>query len=80
MEIKMQRIDPEMKEGRIVEWIKKEGDSVKKDDVIGRAEYEKMVFDITSPVSGTIQKILAQPGDVVAIGKPIVIVEEKTKE
>jgi len=80
MEIKMQRIDPEMKEGRIVEWIKKEGDSVKKDDVIGRAESEKMVFDITSPVSGTIQKILAQPGDVVAIGKPIVIVEEKTKE
>lgn len=78
MEIRMQRIDPEMKEGRIVEWLKKEGDSVNKDEVIAKAESEKMVFEITSPVSGILKKILASPGDMVPIGTPIAIVEEKT--
>jgi pyruvate/2-oxoglutarate dehydrogenase complex dihydrolipoamide acyltransferase (E2) component len=71
----MPRVDPEMKEGRIIEWLKKEGDIVKEGEVIARIETEKVVFDLEAPVSGVLKKILAKEGEVVPVGKPIAIIE-----
>jgi pyruvate dehydrogenase E2 component (dihydrolipoamide acetyltransferase) len=71
----MPRMDPEMKEGRVVEWLKKEGDVVKEGEVIARVEAEKVVFDLEAPKSGVIKKILANVGDVVPVGKPVAIIE-----
>jgi len=68
-------MDPEMKEGRVVEWLKKEGDVVKEGEVIARVEAEKVVFDLEAPKSGVIKKILANVGDVVPVGKPVAIIE-----
>lgn len=71
----MPRMDPEMREGRIVEWLKNEGDEVKEGDVIARVEAEKVVFDLEAPKSGIIKKILANVGDVVPVGKAVAIIE-----
>ena len=71
----MPRMDPEMKEGRIVEWLKKEGDTVKEGEVIASVEAEKVVFDLEAPKSGVIKKILANVGDVVPVGKAVAIIE-----
>jgi len=71
----MPRMDPEMREGRIVEWLKKEGDTVKAGEVIARVEAEKVVFDLEAPKSGVIKKILANVGDVVPVGKAVAIIE-----
>jgi len=71
----MPRMDPEMKEGRVVEWLKKEGDVVKEGEVIARVEAVKVVFDLEAPKSGVIKKILANVGDVVPVGKPVAIIE-----
>jgi pyruvate dehydrogenase E2 component (dihydrolipoamide acetyltransferase) len=68
-------MDPEMREGRIVEWLKKEGDTVKAGEVIARVEAEKVVFDLEAPKSGVIKKILANVGDVVPVGKAVAIIE-----
>jgi len=73
--ILMPRMDPEMQEGRIVEWFKKEGEHVEKGEVVVQAESEKVLFEIDAPESGTLKKIVAFNGDVVPIVQPIGIIE-----
>lgn len=75
VEVIMPRMDPEMREGRIVEWLKNEGDFVKEGEVIARVEAEKVVFDLEAPKSGVIKKLLANVGDVVSVGKAVAIIE-----
>lgn len=75
VEVLMPRMDPEMREGRIVEWLKNEGDLVKEGEVIARVEAEKVVFELEAPKSGIIKKLLANVGDVVPVGKAVAIIE-----
>jgi len=76
VEVLMPRMDPEMREGRVVEWLKKEGDYVREGEPIARVEAEKVVFELEAPKSGVLKKILAGVGDVVPVGKPVAIIEE----
>ena len=52
------RLDPGMQSGKIVEWLKKEGDHVEKDAPIVRIEGEKTTFEVNSPGAGVIRKVL----------------------
>jgi len=72
----MPRMDPEMKEGRIVEWLKREGEYVREGEFIVRVEAEKAVLELEAPKSGILKKVLANVGDVIPVGKPIAIIEE----
>lgn len=65
-----------MEEGRIIEWIKKEGDKIEKGEPIARVEGEKVVFELEADRSGLLKRILAQPGDVVPVAQPVAIIEE----
>ena len=76
--ILMPRMDPDMEEGRIVEWLKKEGEHVEKGEVVVQAESEKVLFDIVAPESGTLKKIVASAGDVVPIVQPIAVIQVET--
>ena len=49
-------------EGRVVEWLKSEGDQVKKGEVICEVETEKAVFEVESPADGVLLKILVPAG------------------
>ena len=51
-DIHMPRLDPGMQSGKIVEWLKKEGDQVKKGDPVVVVEGEKTTFEIDAPDSG----------------------------
>ncbi|WP_456418654.1 sodium-extruding oxaloacetate decarboxylase subunit alpha [Methanocaldococcus infernus] len=53
----------------------KEGDKVKKGDVIVVLEAMKMEHPIESPVDGTVEKILIDVGDVVNVGDVIMIIK-----
>ncbi len=75
VEVIMPRMDPEMREGRIVEWLKGEGDPVSEGEIIARVEAEKVVFELEAPKSGVIKKLLANVGDVVPVGKAVAIIE-----
>ncbi len=70
------KLDPGMKEGTIVEWLKKEGDSVNSGDPIVKIEGEKVIFDVEAPKSGIIGKILVSIGKSVPIATPIAILIE----
>jgi pyruvate dehydrogenase E2 component (dihydrolipoamide acetyltransferase) len=70
-EIHMPRLDPGMQSGKIVEWLKKEGDHVEKGEPVLVVEGEKTTFEIDAPDSGPITKILAQVGTDVEVGQTV---------
>lgn len=73
----MPRLDPVMEEGKIVEWVKKEGDDVKEGETIAVVEGEKTTFEVESPYSGKLTKILRDVGEVVKVGEPIAEIGEE---
>lgn len=65
------RIDVAMESGRIVEWRKKEGEEVKRGEVLVVVETEKAAVEIPSDVDGKLSKILHHEGDEVKVGEVI---------
>lgn len=51
------------------------GDTVAEDDAIVTIESMKMEIPIAAPVDGRVVEILVQPGDAVATGQPVAILE-----
>jgi pyruvate dehydrogenase E2 component (dihydrolipoamide acetyltransferase) len=72
----MPRLDPGMQSGKIVEWLKKEGDTVQKGEAILVVEGEKTTFEVEAPESGPLTKILATVGTDVQVAQPIAIIGE----
>lgn len=60
----------------ILKWNVKEGDSVKKGDVIVEVESEKASVGVESGYNGVITKILHKEGEVTSIGQVIGEMEE----
>jgi pyruvate dehydrogenase E2 component (dihydrolipoamide acetyltransferase) len=77
-EVVMPRLDPGMQSGKIVEWLKKEGEQVKKGEPILVVEGEKTTFEIEAPESGLLTRILAKPGDDVPVTQAVAIIGEPT--
>ena len=59
-------------EGEIVQWMVKEGDTVKEDQEIVEVMTDKATVPITSPVPGVVSKIYAAAGSVVPVGTVLV--------
>ena len=66
--------------GRIVNWLKKEGEAVSKGEVICEVETEKAVFEVSAPQNGFLLRISAQEGEEVGILSTIGYVGEKDEE
>jgi|UniRef100_A0A7J3SL82 pyruvate/2-oxoglutarate dehydrogenase complex dihydrolipoamide acyltransferase (E2) component len=79
IEIIMPKLGLTMSKGTILEWKKKEGDEVRKDEVVGVVESEKVTNDLHAPQDGIVKKILYQEGDEVSVGEPIAIIETVEK-
>lgn len=60
-----------MRTGRIVRWLKNDGDRVEKGEAIVIIETEKVTFEVEAEQSGTLSKIMAQAGDEVSVGTTI---------
>jgi pyruvate dehydrogenase E2 component (dihydrolipoamide acetyltransferase) len=54
-------------EGVVVRWLKKEGEAVRRGQVICEVETEKAVFEVESPLDGVLLKIVAREGTRVPI-------------
>jgi len=63
--------------GRVVRWLKREGDPVKKGEVICEVETEKAVFEVSAPQNGFMLQIIAHDGEEVEILSTIGYVGEK---
>jgi len=69
-----------MQSAKIVQWLKKADDSVLKGEAIAVAEGEKTTFEIESPDSGVLRRILCDEGSDVAVGEFIAIVASPGEE
>lgn len=63
----MPKLGLNMVEGQVTEWIKKEGDTVKKGEVIYIVETDKVTNEVEAPESGKLVKILVKDGEVVPV-------------
>lgn len=67
----MPRVDPAMQTGKIVEWLKKEGESVEKGEPIVVVEGEKTTFELTASVDGVLHRILQPAGAEVPVAEAV---------
>ena len=63
-------------EAEIVEWKVKVGDTVKVNDIIVEIETAKSLVELPVPYAGTVTALLAAEGDTVAVGAPIISVDD----
>ena len=68
VEIVMPKLGLTMTEGLIVEWRKKEGDLVRKGDILFVLETEKVTYEVESPEDGSMGKILVKEQETVPLG------------
>lgn len=67
-----------LREAEIVAWHVSAGDNVVVDQPLVAVETDKAVVEIPAPWSGRIARTYGEPGDIVAIGAPLVDFEEGT--
>ena len=64
----MEALSPTMEEGRLVKWLKNEGDTVKSGDPIGEVETDKAIMELVARGDGVLRKRLVNEGDAVPVG------------
>src|SRR5437588_121490 len=72
--VEMPKMGDTMEEGKILRWIKQEGDPVKKGDPLAEVETDKVNIEIEAFASGTLRKILVSEGSSAPIGAPIALI------
>ena len=79
VDIIMPKMGESITEGTIIEWRKKIGDNVEKDEIFLEIGTDKVDSEIPASVSGILVEILAEPYDVVDVGKVIGRINNDTK-
>jgi pyruvate/2-oxoglutarate dehydrogenase complex dihydrolipoamide acyltransferase (E2) component len=74
LEVTMPRLDESMHTGKLIEWLRKEGDRVKEGEPIALVEGEKTTFEIEAPASGVLLKTLHPAGSDVPVDEPIALI------
>ena len=71
IEVLMPQMGVSVAEGTILEWHKQPGDPIEADETVCDVTTDKVDVEIPSPAAGTLAEILAEPGETVAVGRPI---------
>jgi pyruvate dehydrogenase E2 component (dihydrolipoamide acetyltransferase) len=67
-------------EGEIVRWVVEQGAAVRADQIMVEVETDKAVVEIPAPVNGILKTIGGGPGDVIAVGKLLAVIETQSAE
>jgi len=70
-EVIMPKMGDGMEEGTLLEWLKKDGETVKSGEVIGSIQTDKATLELEAPGSGTLTGLLVAAGETVPVGRPI---------
>jgi len=79
LEITLPKLGESIMNATIVQWFKKEGEPVKKDEPLLEVATDKVNSEIPSPVSGVLKKILAQPEEDLNVGEPLATISTDEK-
>lgn len=72
--MEMLALSPTMEEGTLVEWLKKEGDTVAEGELLAEVETDKATMEMESFFGGTVLKLLVKAGATVKVGDPLAII------
>ncbi|MEO8563787.1 MAG: pyruvate dehydrogenase complex dihydrolipoamide acetyltransferase [bacterium] len=64
----MEALSPTMEEGRLVKWLKNEGDAVKSGETLAEVETDKAIMELVARGDGVLRKRLIAEGDTAAVG------------
>src|SRR5512138_2103301 len=78
--ITMPKLGFDMQEGTLVRWVRNEGESINKGDVLAEIETDKATVEVESSAGGVVRKLLVDQGTVVPVGAPIAIVGSKDEK
>jgi pyruvate dehydrogenase E2 component (dihydrolipoamide acetyltransferase) len=70
----MEALSPTMEEGRLVKWLKNEGDAVKSGELLAEVETDKAVMELAARGDGVLRKRLVAEGDTVAVGSLVGVI------
>jgi 2-oxoisovalerate dehydrogenase E2 component (dihydrolipoyl transacylase) len=62
-------------ESEIGEWFIKVGDPINEEDIVGTVMTDKAAVEVSSPVSGKVVKLAGEPGDIIAVGAMLVVID-----
>ena len=79
-EVRLPQLGQTMEEGTIVNCMVKVGDEVKKGDVIFEVETDKASLEMESPAEGFVKHILADVGQTLLVGEPMLVLGDKGEE
>ena len=69
-----------MESGKIIKWLKKEGDRVQAGDILAEVETDKADVEMEAFGSGVLRKILAAAGSTVPVGSLIGVIAEPDED
>jgi pyruvate dehydrogenase E2 component (dihydrolipoamide acetyltransferase) len=70
----MEALSPTMEEGRLVKWLKNEGDAVKNGDTLAEVETDKAIMELVARGDGVLRKRLINEGDAKPVGTLIGVI------
>jgi pyruvate dehydrogenase E2 component (dihydrolipoamide acetyltransferase) len=70
----MEALSPTMEEGRLVKWLKNEGDAVKSGDPIAEVETDKAIMELVARGDGVLRKRLVGEGDSRPVGQLVGVI------
>src|SRR2546422_7485310 len=72
----MPKLSEAMESGKIIKWLKKEGDRIQGGDILAEIETDKADVEMEAFGAGVLRKILVPAGDTVPIGELIGVVAD----
>jgi pyruvate dehydrogenase E2 component (dihydrolipoamide acetyltransferase) len=76
----MEALSPTMEEGRLVKWLRNEGDAVKSGDVLAEVETDKAVMELAARGEGVLRKRLVNEGEAVPVGTLVGVIGGKDED
>jgi len=76
IELKVPTVGESITEVQMGEWLKSEGDTVARDEVIAKIETDKVTVDLTAPNDGVLSQIKVKKGQTANVGDVIGYIEE----
>jgi pyruvate dehydrogenase E2 component (dihydrolipoamide acetyltransferase) len=70
----MEALSPTMEEGRLITWLKKEGDQVAEGDVLAEVETDKATMELVARGEGVLRKQVVAEGDTANVGTVIAVI------
>jgi pyruvate dehydrogenase E2 component (dihydrolipoamide acetyltransferase) len=72
--VHMEALSPTMEEGRLVKWLKNEGDSVSNGDVLAEVETDKAIMELVARGEGVLRARMLPEGDSAPVGQVIGVI------